>query len=363
MTTLPEGPSRGRIETLRGLAADHEAGAILVTYPPDLRWALGFTGSNGLLVVTEREASFVTDGRYTEQARVEVTDASVSIASGSLAEHVATNGLLSSAGGAVVASDHLTVASLHALEEALDGVDVRPVQALLSEAVARKREAEIEGVRRAQALTSEVFDAILPLIRPGATEQEVAARIVYEHLRRGASAMSFEPIVASGARGALPHARPSDKEIKAGDLVVVDMGGVLDGLCSDMTRTVAVGDPSDEAREAYGVVLEAQLAAVEAARAGMTGRELDAVARDRIGAGGLGPAFSHSLGHGVGYEVHEWPRLSQHVEHVLPAGATVTIEPGVYLAGRFGIRIEDVIVLREDGADNLTTTPKALRVL
>ena len=249
------------------------------------------------------------------------------------------------------------------MKHQLDGVELVAVEGLLVEAVATKSEAEVEKVQAAQALTSDVFDAILPRLRAGVTEREIAAHIVFEHLSRGASATSFEPIVAAGERGALPHARASDRPLATGDLVVIDMGGVVDGLCSDMTRTVAIGDPGEDARSAYELVLRAQIAACEAAHAGMTGRELDAVARDVIEERGMGDAFSHSLGHGVGYEVHEWPRLSRQVEHVLPIGATVTIEPGVYLPGRFGIRIEDIIVLREGRADNLTTTPKELLVL
>ena len=352
-----------RLDTLRQLADAHDADAILVTHPPDLRWAVGFTGSNGLLVVSPTDAHFVTDGRYTEQAREEVSSADVHIATSSLGEHVASAPWWAGVARAVVASDHLTVAAHEKMRRQLDGVGLVTVGGLLAEAVATKSEAEVEGVRRAQAVTSEAFEAILPRLAPGVSEREIAAHIVFEHLARGASAMSFEPIVAAGERGALPHARASDRPLAPGDLVVIDMGGVVDGLCSDMTRTVAIGDPGDEARDAYELVLRGQRAACGAARAGMTGRELDAVARDILVEGGLGDAFSHSLGHGVGYEVHEWPRLSQQVEHVLPAGATVTIEPGVYLSGRFGIRIEDVIVLREGGAENLTTTPKELLVL
>jgi len=255
------------------------------------------------------------------------------------------------------------VSAWRAYERQLAGIELVAVSGLLSEAVATKTDAEIEGVRRAQRLTEDVLDAILPMLRPGITERAIGAEIVYEHLKRGASAMAFEPIVASGPRGALPHARPSDRSLQTGDLVVIDMGGVVRGLCSDMTRTVAIGNPGDAARSAYELVLTAQRTACDAARAGMTGRQLDAVARDVIAAGGLGAAFSHSLGHGVGYEVHEWPRLSQQVEHVLPAGATVTIEPGVYLPGQFGIRIEDIVALKDGGADNLTAAPKDLLVL
>lgn len=352
-----------RLDLLRQLADAQDADAILVTHPVDFRWAIGFTGSNGLLVVTPQEALFVTDGRYTEQARHEVTEVPTEIASGGLAEHVSSWRGCRGVQRAVVASEHLTVAEHLKIKEALGEADVVPIYELLAPSVAAKSETEIKGVRRAQAVTDDVFEAILPSIRAGVTERDLAAQIVYEHLKRGAAAMSFEPIVASGPRGALPHARPSDRQLELGDMVVIDMGGVVDGLCSDMTRTVAIGDPGTEAREAYDVVLNAQQAALDAAEAGITGSHLDRVAREVIELAGLGAAFSHSLGHGVGYDVHEWPRLSQQVDHVLPAGATVTIEPGVYLPDRFGIRIEDVIVLREGGSENLTPTAKELLIL
>ena len=368
----PPGVGAGRLDLIRALADEAGADAALVTHVDDLRWAVGFTGSNGVLVVTGGAAHFVTDGRYRAQASDEVQGADVHVPDGSLVAFVAEAGLLGGpqtggadgAGRVAVQAEHLTVAALDQYRRTLPEVEFVPVENLLSEAVAAKDEAAVEAVRRAQALTCEVFDAVLPFLGPGVAERDIAAEVVYQHLRRGASAMSFEPIVASGPRGALPHARPSSRTISPGELVVIDMGGVVDGYCSDLTRTVAVGgEPHASAREAYEVVQRAQRAAIDAARAGMLGSELDAVARDVIEAAGLGEAFSHSLGHGVGLDVHEWPRLSQQVEHRLPAGATVTIEPGVYLPGRFGIRIEDVVVLREGGAENLTPLPTDLLVV
>ena len=352
-----------RIDTLRDLAETHGADAVLVTHPPDLRWAVGFTGSNGLLLVTPSAAHFVTDGRYTSQARSEVEGAEVHVASGPLAEHVDQRGLAEGAGRVAVQAEHVMLAAFERLRDALAPVPLVAVKELLVAAVAAKSDAEVEAVRRAQALTCEVFDAVLPYLAVGVSEQDVAAEIVYQHLKRGASAMSFEPIVAAGPRGALPHARPSSRTFNPGDLVVIDMGGVLDGFCSDLTRTAAIGEPGEVERAAYETVRAAQAAAIEAAEAGVTGAALDRAARQRIEADGLGEYFSHSLGHGVGLEVHEWPRLSQQVEHVLPAGATVTVEPGVYLPDRFGIRIENVIAIREGGCDDLTPLPTELVVV
>lgn len=362
MTDAPPDAAR-RLDTIRQLADEAGAEAALVTHAADVRWAVGFTGSNALLAVTPTAAHLVTDGRYRQQAADEVREAEVHVAPGPLAEHLAGTGLLGGAGTVAVQADHVTLADLDRLREALPDVRFEPVPAFLAAAVAAKTDAEVAAVARAQALTCAVFSEILPYVQPGVSELDVAAEITYQHLKRGASGMAFPPIVASGPRGALPHARPSSKTFVPGELVVVDMGCVLDGYCSDLTRTVAVGEPPEEARRAYDVVQRAQRAAIDTARAGLLGGDLDRVARDVIEAEGLGEAFSHSLGHGVGLDVHEWPRLSQQGEHRLPAGATVTIEPGVYLAGRFGVRIEDVVVLREGGSENLTPLPTDLMVL
>jgi Xaa-Pro aminopeptidase len=280
-----------------------------------------------------------------------------------LFEHVAEAGLLGGAEDVLLQGDHLPYAEVERFRQLLQEVRFLPVAALLDEDVAAKSEDEVARVRAAQAVTDAVFDAVLPHVGPGVREQDLAAEIVYQHLRRGCERMAFEPIVASGLRSALPHARPTSKALRSGELVVLDFGGVLDGYASDMTRTVAVGEPGEEARRVYRVVLDAQEAALAQAAAGRTGRELDQAARQVIEAAGLGAFFPHSLGHGIGLEAHEWPRLSSRVEDVLPAGATVTVEPGVYLPERFGVRVEDLVVLREGGCENLTASPKALLVL
>ncbi len=359
----PETRDRGRVQTIRRLAAEHGADAALLTFLPDIRWAVGFSGSNALLVVTPDAAHFLTDGRYAAQAAAEVEGAEVHVPGHNLTEHVEREGLLGRAETVLVQGDHVTVAQWGDLEERFPDVGFEPVSGLLREAVASKTEAEIDAIRAAQAVTEEVFDVLLPLIGPGVSEQDLAAEIVYQHLKRGASRMAFEPIVGSGPNGALPHGRPSGRTFRLGDLVVLDMGCVLDGYASDMTRTVAVGEPDEAARKAYGVVLEAQERAVEAVQAGASGRAVDAVARTVIEEAGLGEYFSHGLGHGVGLQVHEWPRLSHRTDDTLPPNAVVTVEPGVYLAGRFGIRIEDLVVAREGGPEVLTRTPKSLLTL
>jgi len=348
---------------LLDLLGERNVAAVLITSLPDIRWACGFSGSNGVLVVVPGQVHLITDGRYREQARNEVRGATVHTPGYALFGYAAQEGLLGDARRVLFQADHVTVAQLDDWRTLWPGVEWLPCTGLLTLHVASKTPDEVDRLRRAQAVTDSVFERILGWIRPGLREQEVAAEIVYQHLQRGASGMSFDPIVASGPRGALPHARPTNKRLAAGELVVLDFGCVVDGYASDMTRTVALGEPGDEARKVYDVVLNAQQQALEQARAGMKTTALDHVARAVIEEAGYGDFFSHSLGHGIGLQTHEWPRVSYHVDEVLPEGVAVTIEPGIYLPGRFGVRIEDVVVLRGDGCDNLTGSPKTLVVL
>jgi Xaa-Pro aminopeptidase len=353
-----------RLSLVRRRLPEYDADAILVSYLPNVRWACGFTGSNGLLLVGLDEAFFVTDGRYTEQARHEVDGAKVAIAENGLLSRLAELNAIDDRGRVVFQADHVTVARGEKLKEHLPETDWVGKTDVLTPLVAKKEDSEVDQIRESQQITEAVFDHVLSLLEPGVTEREIAAEITYQHLKRGADEMSFDPIVASGPNGARPHARPTDRTLRGGELVVLDMGGIRTGYASDMTRTVSLGPPSDAAHSAYDVVRTAQEKALDAARAGLTGKQLDAVARDTIEEAGLADFFSHGLGHGIGLEVHEWPRVSRTVDDELPVGACVTIEPGVYVPEKgFGIRIEDIVVLREDGCENLTSTPKDLRIL
>lgn len=352
-----------RLDAVRNRMADMDADAMLLTFLPNIRWAVGFTGSNGILLVTEEEAHFLTDGRYREQANTEVEGAEIHVPGYKLFEYLAEHKLFEGSKTCIVQGDHLSVDELDRLRGLIQGVRFEPEPRLLVKAVASKSKVEIDKIQAAQTITDTVFADLLQHIKPGISEQDISAEIVYQHLKRGCDWMSFEPIVAAGVRGALPHARPTNNAIRRGDMVVIDMGGVKDGYASDMTRTVAVGEPGEEARVVYQTVLDAQNKSIDAARAGMTGRELDRVGRSVIEAAGYGEAFSHSLGHGIGLQTHEWPALSSRTEDVLPIGATVTIEPGIYLPGKFGVRIEDIVVLGEESCTNLTRSPKELLVL
>ncbi|MEL6616152.1 MAG: Xaa-Pro peptidase family protein, partial [Bacteroidota bacterium] len=247
-----------RIDTIRRLAADAGASGAIVTHLADIRWAVGFTGSNGLLVVTPEAAHFVTDGRYDTQAREEVQGAEVHVPGYALWRHVDEAGLLGSTERLAFQSDHVTVDLRQRLGNRFPDVGWVPLASMLVEAVAAKGEREIEAVRQAQALTCGVFESIVPLLQPGISEIDVAAELVYRHLKAGAERMAFEPIVGSGPNGALPHARATSRTLQEGDLVVIDVGCMLDGYASDLTRTVAIGEPGQEARDAYSAVLEAQ---------------------------------------------------------------------------------------------------------
>lgn len=352
-----------RLHALRRAAADLGADAVLLASAPHVRWAVGFTGSSSVLAVAPDAAHLVTDGRYATQAAAQVDGARVHVPGYRLFEHVAEANLLGEARTVLVQGDRLTYDEVERLRGLLPDRDIRPVAGWLDPLVAAKDEDEIARVRAAQAVTDAVFEALVPLIGPGVREQDLAAEIVYQHLRKGCERMAFEPIVASGPRSALPHAHASSRTFRPGEVILIDMGGVLDGYASDMTRVVVIGEPEPEVRTVYDTVLAAQQAALEAAAAGVTGRDLDQNARAVIEAAGYGEAFTHSLGHGIGLQTHEWPRLSHRADDVLPAGATVTVEPGIYLPERFGVRIEDLVVIREGGCENLTASPKALLVL
>ncbi len=352
-----------RLDRLRAETLRRGASGALVTTLPDARWLTGFTGSNALVAVLDDRAWLLTDGRYAEQAGRETSGLAVEIVTGALALRLPA--LLPHAPLVLLRqSDGLALDAARQMAEALPRAVWMDAPGLLTPFRAVKSEGEIAAIANAQAITDRVFEEICGLVAPGMTEKEVAAEVVYRHLRRGAEKMAFEPIVASGPNSALPHARPTARRLERGDVLVLDMGCVVDGYASDMTRTVVLGEPRDaHVRQVYETVLAAQQAALAAARAGISGAALDAFARDIIAEAGYGSFFSHSLGHGLGLETHEWPRLAAQTPDALPAGCVVTIEPGIYLPGRFGVRIEDLVVLGEEGCRNLTGAPKTWRVI
>lgn len=345
--------------------SQYDLDAMLIVSEPGERYAVGFQGE-GYVLVTREGSQYSTDGRYIEAAQKQVTGAEVVLTSRERSHLALARDFLAARGLKRVGfeSAAVSVAQHRRWQESfLKGCELIPAQELLDGLRASKDEEEIAAMLQAQKITDAAFGEILNYIRPGLTEQEVAARLVYELLRRGARKVSFDPIVAAGANGSMPHAVPGETEIQKGMFVTMDFGCVYDGYCSDMTRTVAVGQPTQEMERVYETVLAAQKAGIAAARAGMPGRELDAAARKVIEEAGYGDYFTHSFGHSLGLEIHESPNASPSETRPLPVGTVISAEPGIYLPGRFGVRIEDVLVLEEGGCRDITQSPKNLIVL
>ena len=349
-----------RIAAVRRLLDIKDAKGVIVTCLPHVRWLTGFRGSSGLSYVDQTRAALITDGRYRDQAAREAVGFEVHIADSDLFNALGKVAWIAEGDCILAQGEHVSCSQMERLRQAVPRSAFQVQDDLLSPLVAAKDRSEVELIQAAQEITDDVFIDLLEWLEPGMTEQQVAAEITCKHLRRGAERMAFEPIVASGPNGALPHARPGDRRLQDGDLVVIDCGCVWKGYASDMTRTIAVGDPNDRAMGAYEVVRQAQAAAIEAARSGIRACDLDRVARDRIDEGGFGAYFSHSLGHGVGLQVHEWPRISSSSQYELPPNVVVSIEPGIYVPDEFGVRIEDLVLLHPDGCTNLTGAPKEL---
>jgi Xaa-Pro aminopeptidase len=346
-----------RAERLVDLLAERELDCLLVTNLVNVRYLTGFTGTNGACVVTPEERFFLTDFRYVEQAAQEVREFERITAGRDLLGDLA--GRLR--GRAGFDDAHLSVRTHRKLSEKLaDGVELVPAGGLVERLRAVKDEEELRSMGEAAKLADGVYEYLLERGLAGRTEREVARDLEHELRERGADDPAFPVIVAAEANGALPHATPRDVEIPRGTLVVVDMGARLDGYCSDCTRTFATGDLDGEASEVYELVRAAQEEALGAVRASADCVAVDAVARRTIEAAGHGERFGHGLGHGVGLEVHEEPRLAKTAEGYLVSGNAVTVEPGVYLPGRFGVRIEDLVAVTDDGCEVLTGLPKSL---
>jgi Xaa-Pro aminopeptidase len=354
-----------RAERLAGAVADRELDALLVTDLVNVRYLTGYTGSNGLAIVGAGVRRFLTDFRYASQVEREVPD--------EWTRTVAVQDLLAAVpeqlkeGTTRLGFDDadLSVRAHAKLAESLPGIELVPAGGMVEALRAIKDDLEVARIRGAAQLADEALDEVLEHGLTGRTEREVAFALEMAMRRRGADGASFDSIVASAERGALPHATPSDVQIPRDVLVTIDWGARHEGYCSDCTRTFATGEAiGDEAREVYALVQRAQQAALDAVQAGPTGKELDAVAREIIDAAGHEEHFGHGLGHGVGLAVHEGPRLSRRGgDAQMEAGNVVTVEPGVYVPGRLGVRIEDLVVVTRDGHDVLSSLPKGLQVI
>ena len=368
-------PHNQRLGRLREALARDRIDAALVTHPTSIRYLTGFTGSAGLLLVLPEESHLLTDGRYREQAPLQVRDSSIHIDLPDAAQSPAQrpeNGLpgllqaldLIPAGlNIAFEADSLSVARFEQIERLFPAARWTGQSGTISGLAMRKDPAELQALRSAIRITDEAFGSFLNDIRAGAVERELAGRLSYLLRMHGAEKDSFEPIVASGWRGALPHARSTDKVLQEGDFLVLDFGAVYDGYHADMTRTVCIGSLTERHEQIYGIVLEAQLQGIAAVRAGQRTRDVDAACRDIIQAAGYGEQFVHGTGHGIGLEVHTPPRLSRESDEVLEADMVVTIEPGIYIEGWGGVRIEDDVLVLPDGSSPLNQSTKELLVL
>ena len=338
--------------------------AMLLTSEANCYYATGFMGE-GIALVTRRGSWYFTDSRYTEAADKAIGDAAViREVSREKPFSVLINEALAEAGAekAGFEEQRMTVAE-HAVYSEKLHCTLTPASALMTELRGSKDEEELSCMIAAQRIAEGALAQILKEIRPGMTEKEIAARLNYLMVAAGAEKTSFDTIVASGPNGSMPHAVPGMRKVREGDFITMDFGCVYKGYCSDMTRTVALGQPSDEMRNVYDIVLQAQLAGIAAARAGVTGAAIDGAARKVIQDAGYGVCFGHSFGHSLGIDIHEAPNAAPGNDKPMPEGAVVSAEPGIYLPGRFGVRIEDVMILRPDGAQVITKAPKALLVL
>lgn len=355
----------GRVERLGSLLPEAEIDALLVSGLVNVRYLTGYTGDNGLAVVGPETRAFITDFRYVEQAAEEV-DPGFERRQAQLELVDAIDEVLP--GGPLrlgFEAAHVSVRDHGRLRDELpERVELVPVDGVVEQLRAVKEADEVTRIREAAKVADAAFNDLVAGGLSGRSERELALELALNMRRHGAEDPSFDIIVASGPHGALPHGMPRDVEVTPGQLVVVDWGARLDGYCSDCTRTVYVGEgPGSEEQEVYDLVLQAQMAGLDAIRAGVPAREVDGAARSLIDAGGHGEQFGHSLGHGVGLDIHEAPRLSQRSDATLEAGNVVTDEPGIYLPGRFGVRIEDLVVVTDEGCDVLTSVTKELIVV
>jgi Xaa-Pro aminopeptidase len=354
---------KNRARQVRRLLKESTLDAVLFLHHPNLRYLCGFTGTAGALLVGRDETFFLTDSRYTAQAKIEVTADRI------VESQLQVEGIVDLARSGKwrrigFEAETLPYGTVERLREGGEGdLEWLPLSKELRPLRWKKDPAETEAMERAAELAAEAFEEVLPLIRPGAVEREIALALEFAMKRRGAEEKSFDFIVASGERGALPHGVASDKEIRAGELVTIDFGARWQGYHSDETVTLAVGPVKGLLREVYDIVLEAHDQAMALVRPGVSLREIDRTARDHIARHGYGDYFGHSLGHGVGLEVHEYPPVSVRSEETAEEGMVFTVEPGIYISGVGGVRIEDMVQVTGDGCRRLTRLDKDFRML
>ncbi len=351
-------------EKIQKALKNHEADAFIITSPSNRFYATSFRSSAGIVFVTEGKSYFVTDFRYIEAAQNNITGFEVSMIDAGRNYAAFINDLIAAHNVKKLGFEDMAMSysEYNSYKQALNA-ELVPIGNAVTALRASKEQWEIERMIKAQRIAEAAFDDVLKIIKPGITEKEIAAELIYRQHMHGAEGVSFSPIVVSGVNSSMPHGTPSDKKVEAGDFVTMDFGSKYLGYCSDMTRTVAVGYATDEMKKIYDIVLEAQLAAIAYEKAGVYGRDVDAVARKIITDAGYGDCFGHGFGHSLGIDVHEAPNANQSETGILPVGACVSAEPGIYIPGKFGVRIEDVTIMTEDGCENITKAKKDLLIL
>lgn len=352
-----------RIEAIQAYLVQHNCDAYYTESPYNRRYLSGFEGTTGAVLITQEAAYFITDFRYTQQAKAQCQESIVIEHHSTLAQAVAELAVKKRLATIAVEIDHLSVAYYQVLEKTWP-VQLVPTQRVVEDIRMIKQMDEIVLMKKAVEIIEETYQFVLNTVEPGMRECDLALEAETYMRRIGATGPSFDTIIASGWRGALPHGRASEKTIETGELVTIDFGAFYQGYASDMTRTFAVGAPtSEQLVDIYHLVLKAQEAGVEAVAPGKTCKSIDDVTRGIITDGGYGPEFGHTTGHGLGLEVHEAPRLSQIVEQPLQPGMVVTVEPGIYVEGLGGVRIEDDILVTNTGYENFMTAPKELIIV
>ena len=353
---------RGRQKRLLETLTDHKLHSLLITHPPNVRYLCGFTGSAAALLIGSEVRLFFTDGRYTQQAREQVEGARVVISRANPITAAALwLGKKRARHALGVEAEHTSLATRTILSRTLPrGVRLRTVSNLVERQRMLKDPAELEKIRAAVLLASGLFDHLVKTVRPGIYETDVAAELEYQARKAGAEEMSFPTIIAAGTRSALPHGRASRHLIPQRGFVVCDFGVILDGYCSDMTRTLYVGRPSEQDRRMYQAVHDSQQAGLDAVQAGVSAADVDRASRSVLRRAGWARYFTHSTGHGVGLEIHEPPRLAAGQRELLSVGMVVTVEPGAYVPEHGGVRIEDMVVVGDHGPEILTPTSKEL---
>ncbi|WP_017380077.1 M24 family metallopeptidase [Paenisporosarcina sp. TG-14] len=352
----------GKLSKLRQALVENEIDALLITSGYNRRYITDFTGTAGVAIISKEQAIFITDFRYLEQAEKQISGFEIVKHTKTLVEEVTVQLDKMAVKKVGFEKDDMTYSMYESYKKAVN-TELVPVSGLVEKIRLIKTPEEIKIIKAAADIADAAFNHIITFIAPGKTELEVSNELEFFMRKQGATSSSFDIIVASGLRSALPHGVASDKIIEKGDFVTLDFGALYNGYVSDVTRTVAVGEPSDHLKEIYQIVLDSQMLSLEKIKPGMTGIEADAVARDYIKSKGYGEAFGHSLGHGIGLEVHEGPGLSFRSETVLEEGMVITIEPGIYLPGVGGVRIEDDAVVTATGTDRITHSTKELLIL